>query len=532
MQYLLNSNLVRRSRCQQLRPRKRAWKVSTKSLQEIQGTSDHASFVQADFSRRSGHREMIVLSGGWLKSWYISSWELSGDSDHKWNNVSNTMSQQVAAKPASKITSVRWKEIMKDQNDTSVKHKFCALIPNESRDESKKGKSNGLNVLMVSVYQNNSGLMTLNFRTFVKDDTSTWLTVTDDAKPAAAAAAASTSASSGAPKLVLVRWEDGTETTVPPSFFTPPSTDYNGNDTMQVIKASDNPFNSKLKTGSVLPAIPPYKWQQGWSTSTEKGDYKYTSDFRPQTPRKDYGGYEAIAGDSNRSNDGRKSQVKPNPRWDEGTLDFFNADNPWFRDEMGGAVMHFRGCGYKEQPNRDTDGAMVAEYFFDRTTNRPYAILYKLSRSYRYRVTNPAEFFRVYAKDPPAGTPAPIPPINAMPTVAAKPTPAPRPHAGWTEYYDCFIRDPYVQKGWNRSTKDHFHDMGWRLCRVASLVAKIPMYGVMNIFSFHGVLGCRVFAPREPGEYDKWVLRGFCPYLGQHSIGETSTRACLSILHR
>ena len=334
---------------------------------------------------------MVVLTGWWLKGGYVSSWELWGDSDHKWNNVNNVMSQQVAAKPTSKITSVRLKEIMKDQNETSVRQKFCALIPNERTDESKKGKSNRLNVLMVSVYQNNSGLMSLNFRTFVKDDTSTWLPVMDNAQPAAGA---STSASSSAPKLVLVRWEDGTETTVPSSFFIPPSTDYNGDDTMQVIKASDNPVNSKLKTGSVLPAIPPYKWQQGWSTSTKKGDFKYTSDFRPQTPSKDYVGYEAIAGDRNRSNHGRKCQVRPNPRWKEGILELFDADNHYFRDEMGFNVWHHPEFGYKEQPNLDTDGAMVAEYFFDTTTNRPYAILYKLSRSYRYRVTNPAEIFK------------------------------------------------------------------------------------------------------------------------------------------
>ena len=324
-------------------------------------------------------------------------------------NVSNIKNPQVPAKPTSKITSARWKEISSDQYyyNTSVRHKFCALLPNESKDKDMFGKSNGLKVLMVSIYKSYYGLMTLNLRTFVKDDTSTWLPVMDDAEPAAAP---SIFASRGVPKLILVRWEDGTETTVPPSCFIPPSTDYEGNDIMQVIKASDNPVNGKLRTGSVLPVIPPYKLQKSWSTSNRNGVFRYASNFKPDIPRKDYGGYEAVTGDRNRSKDGIKSQLKPNPRWEEGTLDFVNAENPYFTDEMGGAVMYFPSNGYKQQPNRDTDGQMVAEYFFDTTTNRRYAILYNLSRSYRYRVTNHAKFLRIHAKDAPAGSPAPIPP--------------------------------------------------------------------------------------------------------------------------
>lgn len=58
------------------------------------------------------------------------------------------------------------------------------------------------------------------------------------------------------------------------------------------------------------------------------------------------------------------------------------------------------------------------------------------------------------------------------------------------------------------------------MCKVKSAINATDMYGLMNIFSFHGVLGARIRAPREPGEYDRWISRGMQPYTGQSSLGK------------
>ena len=141
----------------------------------------------------------------------------------------------------------------------------------------------------------------------------------------------------------------------------------------------------------------------------------------------------------------------------------------------------------------------------------------------RYRILNPDFLFRRSAKPPPpksslpkpvAAAPLPVEPlINQSST--AKPTTIKqtRPAAGWLEYVDCPVAD-------NFGVHHNFHSMGWRMCRVASTVRKNSHHGVMQIFSFHGVIGVRVWAPREPGEYSTWVSRGMNPYLGQTSLGE------------
>ena len=120
-----------------------------------------------------------------------------------------------------------------------------------------------------------------------------------------------------------------------------------------------------------------------------------------------------------------------------------------------------------------------------------------------------------------------FPNINTISTAKADVVKKDRPAAGWGSYIDCSIRDEYVNTvdGYIGADNENFKSMGWRLCKVSASVTGEPMYGVMQVFSFQGVLGCRVYAPRQPGEYHRWVCRGFQPYMGQTSLGKFSLLA-------
>ena len=171
------------------------------------------------------------------------------------------------------------------------------------------------------------------------------------------------------------------------------------------------------------------------------------------------------------------------------------------------------------------------EYVFDLSTKRPMAIMYKVvSGSKRYRILNPDAFFRVSANPAPTPQPAkgsfPVEtPINTINTAKPAIVKQDREYKGWSSYIDSTLEDTFVNtvgvtKGSPYVTKKHYKSMGWRLCKVGATITGEPMYGVMQVLSLHGVLGCRVYAPREPGEYHRWVCRGFQPYMGQTALGE------------
>ena len=165
------------------------------------------------------------------------------------------------------------------------------------------------------------------------------------------------------------------------------------------------------------------------------------------------------------------------------------------------------------------------EYYFDTVTNKPTAVMFKRGVNARYRILNPEFLFKRNAKPPPPKSslpapapPAPLmePPINQISTASVPVVRQPRAAAGWMEYVDCPVQDSFGKH-------NNFNSMGWRMCKVASTVRKMDMVGVMQVFSFHGNIGVRVWAPREPGQYQSWVSRGMNPYLGQTSLGKSLT---------
>lgn len=63
------------------------------------------------------------------------------------------------------------------------------------------------------------------------------------------------------------------------------------------------------------------------------------------------------------------------------------------------------------------------------------------------------------------------------------------------------------------STNANYFHIKWLRCSTANAAN-----AVMEVFSYYGVLGVRVFAPSNKSNVD-WQLTGVLPYLGQTSIG-------------
>jgi hypothetical protein len=81
-------------------------------------------------------------------------------------------------------------------------------------------------------------------------------------------------------------------------------------------------------------------------------------------------------------------------------------------------------------------------------------------------------------------------------------------------YYDKPVED----KLWS---KPHFVDRGWHMVSTVDQ-NKTPCTGVLNFFSYYGVLGARVFSPTVRGDYRTWALTGQAPFLGQSSRSKWS----------
>ena len=181
------------------------------------------------------------------------------------------------------------------------------------------------------------------------------------------------------------------------------------------------------------------------------------------------------------------------------------------------------------------------EFFYNLDDKKPHGVMtYRATSNHYYRwlILNPEIPFTYSATGgqlptaaPSSGiTPRGLPntPLNAIPTVTRKVPNQPRDPDGWGSYIDCVVNEDFEflvddNKKHTKIKIPFFHSMGWRLCKVGSTIRSIPMYGIMNVFSFHGAIGVRVYAPTEPGRYENWVCRGLNPYMGQTSLGKSLT---------
>ena len=507
--------------------------------------------------RLCGHKELVVLAGT-HPYWYLSAWEFNPEKPEKqWIPTSgpNEVAMKVRPKTGGELSSLR-----------SPKLLMCALMPNEETD-------NGLNVVLVSSYETNN--TKINIRVFIKDGPAVppgekKTPEETQPKPSAEATdgtsnpagASETPGSTIVPSWVMTNWDGGFTTMVPSWVFDPSAgaTKQPVAGTSQNIQIGQTSFGrydqygsilstigdgdrayfasqpvpppgnrpidmcivggAGLQSGRVVPLPTPYK-----SVPIDPESEAAPSNYLPSSPLTTYNRYQAIAKGV------RSSQPS-------GTLKFGDAD---FGRDPSKYILHSDLGGQIQARQLSTDGwgygsdvvvigqdyikeaGLETEYYYDTDTKKPYAVMYKRTAYDRFRILNPVVFFQTAARvitrtrafQTPIPAPLPInPPINKISTLYEKPKPKDRPSAGWKDFIDCAVDDTLGKN-------PHFHMLGWRMCKVASSVRGIPMWGIMNIFSFHGIIGCRVWAPREPGEYSRWICRGMNPYMGQTSLGKS-----------
>ncbi|KAL8786295.1 MAG: hypothetical protein Q9213_002890 [Squamulea squamosa] len=483
-------------------------------------------------TRRCGHKEMVVMSGAW-PDFYLSAWELT--TDRKWSNTSGSNSGPIPYMS-------KWKLVAPPKAPTTpdgVRHLFCALMPNEPT-------RNGSNVVLVSSYTiqtllppkknakkdsppNYSYINVINFRTFIKDGKQAPNQLAASPVGGGQVSSQARSAPSETPSqptqgvsqplavpnepMTDTTWSGGTVTTVPTRYFKPPNS-------KQQSFGSTIKTSAYVKSGTVVPLPAPILYPDG------NNDGRYCLFEKPYKDR--YGKFnelEAIA-----------------TRWKSG---MFPAMEVELRPHLG---INFHWDVWFKKPNVLYDDFVVkspwyknldAEFYYDTSMKKPVGYLTFClgppDKDLCY-VSNPDILFAWSANGGKLPNPATTPtlglmppgmpdlPIQAQPTFTPPAPPQARDPAGWSSYVDCVVNEDFefllddTRKHTNVKNI-HFNSMGWRLCKVGSTVRGIPMYGVMNVFSFHGVIGCRVYAPTEPGRYENWVCRGLNPYLGQTSLG-------------
>ncbi|KAG8525647.1 uncharacterized protein KY384_000407 [Bacidia gigantensis] len=474
--------------------------------------------------RRTGHREMVVMSGAWPE-FYLSAWELTAD--RKWTNTSGPSTGPIPYMS-------KWKLLAPPKAPTTpdgVRHLFCALMPNEPT-------RNGSNVVLVSSYTvknlippaKNAGkndppkysyINVINFRTFIKDGKQAPNQIAAQSpanNPPSKQAPPQSSTVPSEPMTETTWYGSNTSTKVPTRFFIPP-------DSIQKSFTGEVKTSGSVKPGTIVPLPAPF---YAPSCPSRLCLYKRPYDNRYG----DFNGLSAIAASlSGRKPMQQEVELRPRPGttgdwdvWDKGrnvretdsSRDIV-VKNPWYEN-------------------------INTEFYYDTVLKKPIALMtFPLIQpdAYVSVVTNPDVLFAWSANGgklpDPATTPTPgitppgMPnmPIQTAPTVTPPAPSQPRDPAGWSSYVDCVVNEDfeYLQddKKKHTTTKNiHFNSMGWRMCKVGSTVRGIPMYGIMNVTSFHGVIGCRVYAPAEPGRYENWVCRGLNPYLGQTSLGKCS----------
>lgn len=547
--------------------------TSMQSLLETPGRSfpslSHLVHPINALPRLCGHKELVVLAGT-HPYWYLRAWELNAKKE--WIQTSGPNEAVMKVRPGTSELS----------GQRSPKLLMCALMPNE---ETRNGlnvvlvssyeKNNTKINFRVFIKNGTAAPKEEEKDPAPKEEEKKPETSGGEPKPATDPTGGSTQttgaqdsakpASTIVPSWVMVNWDGDTSTMVPSWVFDPsakpPTTTSSSS---PAIVSGQNNFAKFDQYGSILstiggddlaylasdpvpppgpnvvnmgviagPGLPsgrtvsmpmPYK-----AVAITHNTAAEPSKFTTEAPLVTYGRYEAVPCDV--------TSVVPSYRrcilkWDDHmsayTLSPPNGsgqmrDTALLEEDDDGAFLAVSSEDPVLTVGKDwtKDTTIEVEYFFDTSTKKPRAVMYKRSPHDRFRILNPSILFqsstqpvvRTRAPKPPVPEPLPLyPPINMISTAYEKPKPTDREVAGWKDFIDCAVDDPLAKN-------PHFHMIGWRMCKVASVIRGVPMWGIMNVFSFHGVIGCRVWAPREPGEYDRWICRGMNPYMGQTSLG-------------
>ena len=478
--------------------------------------------------------------GGHFPNLYLSAWELK---DLKWEETTPSLQAPIpyASGWEKQSTKTTWA-------NTVTEHRLCTFIPNQPT-------KNGLNVLLVSTSD-----AIINFRVYIKDG---------EAPPATSSAQTSQTSGAGKPNTtqapsipqtlpvslppnqtqsnswqwVIVSWNANVTSIIPSWVFIPPGEPNN------VISQAPNPptisdqstlgsfgDNANLNNFAKTPVPGPNydgQWDMAMVTCPSVKPGSLITAPKPSfigvdqsTHRDKYGRFEAIT--TEMSGYIRTTlQKQSNGSWKgfdkdgKATVISYKEDDT---DTMIGAqidnVPVVLNLDLSLPDHRDL---LLTRYGFDAASKKPTAVMYiKYGNNVEVQILNPEVLFQkareVTVPPPPtsqaAKVPAPANP-NTIPTAPRSIPSQPRPKSGWSGYVDCTITDEFY-------TNQHFKKMGWRLVKLMSVAGGQEIYGVMNLFSFHGMLGIRVWAPAEPGRWHQWISRGFTPYMGQTSLGESS----------
>ena len=510
------------------------------------------------------------MTGTW-PNYYLNAWELTAG--RIWQKTSGDGTRAVQASSSSKSPP--------DDQLKTLRHLFCTLIPNEHTES----KGNGLNVLLVSSYGEYNQFINFRtfIKLGAKPDSNVQEGSKPGDKSAAQRPTVSPQIIPPAPPAssytwVIVNWGSGVSSLVPSWCFTPPEQQIlsgvaklvhpSSEDTLKGGAAGRNSWATYDQWGSIsssfgdddralfaskpVPGLAARNINDPSKEAVVDMSIAEGSGFTPGSvvplplpylPRPSTGGaitefdetsflsgcgrYQAIEQDISRLQpiaivkdyrNGSMWLYKPNG------VDMILEQ---WTSPAGKMAPDDIAYNFNDRVAVDNDWRKVVEteYYFDTVTNKPTAAMFVRGRLARYRILNPDFLFKRSAKPPPpkSSLPAPTPaaplpmepPINKISTAPPPVIKQSRPAADWSQYVDYPVAD-------NFGAHNNFHSMGWRLCKVASTVRKGSQYGVMQIFSFHGVIGVRVWAPRETGEYGLWVPRGMNPYLGQTSLGKLS----------
>ena len=480
--------------------------------------------------RYSGHREMVVMAGA-FPDYYLQAYEYK---DLKWAESSPIMTGPISQNPTWKKQSSKtgWKNY-------NIEHRVAALIPNEP-------VKNGLNVLLVTYYAYEQKL---NFRTYIKageappegpkpiqfQPTQTQPTQTQpvQAQPAQAQPVVQPPVAQLPPnqsagpqwQWVVVSWNDQMSSIIPSWVFIPPNTlsspptvtdqstlgGFGNNENLNFFAKLPVPkpdYNSAfytamvtcptLKPGALVTA--PVPWYGGVDATT---------------PRQKYGRFDAITLNYGTMKPTTLKTFSPND------TAYTGMDSDGTLSIVGHSQVKLR-LDWRNEKNLKT------KYGFDAVTRKPIAVMLIQINDEEARILNPEILFegqdagmdKLKSAQPQqqATTRSLAMPSNPTPvtTIPRAAVPTERPKSGWSGYVDCLVDDEL-------SGNEHFKDMGWRMVNLGSIVNKKEQYGIMNVFSFHGMLGVRVWAPAEPGRWNQWISRGCTPYLGQTSLGKSYT---------
>ena len=478
---------------------------------------------------------MVVVAGA-FPEYYIQAWEMK---DLKWQEASPSLKGAIGQHPDFALQSKKtpWE-------NTWCEHRLCALIPNDL-------SLNGLNVLLVSRYSDPYILYgtvesKINFRIYIKAGTPIKSSLCNQTQQQTTAGQASTPATQSPQgsqwQWVIVSWSDNATSIVPSWVFIPRrKTENNPLPPIMPPTVSDQSplgaFGSNSNLNNFAKTPPPGADTWPFDTAIVTGSSvkpgSLVSVPQPTPMVKDsenlpntqnYGRFAASPTNLSKMIPCLAKRNQETGDWDGVSPSNPDAGRMILRQMGGDGVYHFGDLPVKF--GRDWRKSVRTSYVYDIATQKPTAVMWIDWGDDRIRILNPEELLKTEVKDvtvPPPPTQASTgsspqkqtqaPGASKVSTVPRTITPSERDKAGWSGYVDCIVDDTL-------SLNAHYKDMGWRLTKLGNLVGEGVEYGVMNIFSFHGMLGVRVWAPAGPGRYNQWISRGCTPYLGQTSLGE------------